>query len=136
MYASAPCHRQIASRLEILGEGRARATLDVIEEHFHAAMAVHGSFYFKLLDDAAFFAANSVVEDVFVVTASFNVQLMRPIQRGTMIAEGQVVRAGKTMIFADSILRDADGKELARGTGVFARSQVRLSDIEGYTGAG
>ena len=37
----------------------------------HAAGAVHGSYYFKVLDDACYFAANSLVSDVFVLTVSF-----------------------------------------------------------------
>jgi acyl-coenzyme A thioesterase PaaI-like protein len=42
-----------------------------------------GSVYFKMLDDAAFFAVNSIVEDVFVYTVSLNVQLLRPVASGT-----------------------------------------------------
>jgi len=32
--------------------------------------------YFKLLDDAVYFAANSVVEDVFLLLSSFNGNLI------------------------------------------------------------
>ncbi len=46
------------------------------------------SVYFKALDDAAFFAANSVVEDVFVLTTNFNIQLLRTVTEGTLIATG------------------------------------------------
>ena len=35
---------------------------------FHAAGAGHGTIYFKMLDDAAFYAANSMVEEQFVLT--------------------------------------------------------------------
>jgi acyl-coenzyme A thioesterase PaaI-like protein len=41
----------------------------VVLPHHHSIHAVHGSVYFKALDDAAFFAVNSLVEDVFVLTA-------------------------------------------------------------------
>lgn len=132
MYAAAPCHHQVAPDLRIVDEGKTRVELEAVESLHHAAGAVHGSYYFKLLDDAAFFAANSVVPDVFVLTASFNIQLLRPVAAGPMIAEGHVVRAGKQMIFADSILRNADGVELARGTGVFARSRVELATVPSY----
>ena len=132
MYAAAPCHHQVAPRLEIVEEGRTHVELEAVESLHHAAGAVHGSYYFKLLDDAAFFAANSVVKDVFVLTASFNIQLLRPVVAGPMIARGHVVRAGKQMIFADAVLQNAEGVELARGSGVFARSRVALATVESY----
>ena len=47
--------------------------------------------YRKLLDDATFFAASSLVDDVFVLTASFNIYFLRPISAGTMTARGTIV---------------------------------------------
>ncbi len=132
MYAAAPCNRGAGPVLEITGAGRAAVTLDVSRDLFHAAQAVHGSWYFRLLDDAAFFAANSLVDDVFVLTASFNVQLLRPISAGKMRAEGEVVRAGKNMSFSEAVLYDGYGEQLARGSGVFARSRVELGGIDSY----
>ena len=48
--------------------------LTISDKYFHALNAIHGTVYFKLLYDAAFFAANSVVKDVFVLTSSFNLE--------------------------------------------------------------
>jgi uncharacterized protein (TIGR00369 family) len=105
----------------------------VIEEKFfHAAGAVHGSVYFKAMDDAAFFAANSVVEDVFVLTTSFNIQLLRPVTEGTFIAKGTLVSATRNLLIADAELRDDRDRLLGRGTGTFMRSQMLLEDTPGY----
>lgn len=131
MYLNAPCNRPLGLAMHI-EEGRATVSLDVVPAYHHAANALHGSYYFKLLDDAAFFAANSLEPDVFVLTTSFNVHLLSPVVEGRIEAKGHVVRAGRQLIFADSILRDADGNELARGTGVFARSRQALSPEIGY----
>jgi acyl-coenzyme A thioesterase PaaI-like protein len=65
--------------------------IPVRPEFFHAAHAVHGSVYFKALDDAAFFAVNSLVTDVFVLTASYNLYLTRPVTEGALRAVGRVV---------------------------------------------
>ena len=65
MYLGAPINRYFAPRIEI-SEGQAIVTLPVRDDFHHAAFAVHGAVYFKVLDDAAFFAVNSVVDDVFV----------------------------------------------------------------------
>ena len=55
-----------------VGEERASITLEVSSKYFHAAGAMHGSVYFKLLDDAAFFAAQSLVDDVFILTTTLS----------------------------------------------------------------
>ncbi len=52
LYAAAPTnvyYRPIIS----VGAGVAEIQIDVRADFFHAAAAVHGSVYFKLLDDAA-----------------------------------------------------------------------------------
>ena len=40
---------------------KSEISLNITEKYFHALGAIHGSVYFKLLDDAAFFAASSVL---------------------------------------------------------------------------
>jgi acyl-coenzyme A thioesterase PaaI-like protein len=59
--------------------GEAVITLPVRSDLFHAAGALHGALYFLALDNAAFFAVNSLVEDVFVLTTSFTTYLTRPV---------------------------------------------------------
>jgi uncharacterized protein (TIGR00369 family) len=120
LYAQAPCNQHFEPVLEV-AEGRAIVRVPITGALFHAMHAVHGSYYFKALDDAAFFAVNSVVTDVFVLTVSFSVQFLRPASSGTLVAEGRLVKKG-TLLFADAVLRDDAGRELALGTGVFARS--------------
>lgn len=120
-YHTAPCHSSMRPELAV-GDGRATVRLEIRPDMFHAMNAVHGAFYFKLLDDAAFFAANSVVTDTFVLTVSFNVQFLRPIAAGVLLAEG-CLRKNGNLLFADSVLTDGAGSELARGAGVFARSR-------------
>jgi uncharacterized protein (TIGR00369 family) len=101
-------------------------------EFFHAADAVHGSVYFKLLDDAAFFAVNSLIEDYFALTASFTTYLLRPISEGTMKATGKVVYAAARSFIAESLVVDGGGKEIARGSGNFVVSKIKLAADMGY----
>jgi len=81
MYLKAPINAYFRPSIHIR-DGEADIVIPVQPEFFHAAHAVHGSVYFKAMDDAAFFAVNSIVEDVFVLTASFNLHLLRPISAG------------------------------------------------------
>ena len=130
-YLSAPTNDYYRPRLAI-EEGRTTLEVDARDELFHSAGAVHGSHYFKLLDDSAFFAVNSLVRDVFVLTVTFTVNLMRPVSSGVLTAEGQVVNKSRRLFWAESVLRDEAGRQLARGSGTFVRSQIPLDPQIGY----
>jgi uncharacterized protein (TIGR00369 family) len=132
MYLAAPINRLLYKPTIAIGEATCEITCEARPEFHHAASGLHGSVYFKMLDDAAFFALASVVEDVFVLTASFHVTLLRPIALGTIRAVGRVVRASSTVSVAEATLFDPDGKEAARGIGDFARSRVALDAKLGY----
>lgn len=131
MYVAARCNRYYAPRI-VIGEGVCDVVIPVQEEFFHSAGAVHGSVYFKALDDAAFFAANSLVEGVLVLTATFHVSFLRPISRGELRAQGTVMHAADRLLFAESVVSDSEGRAIGRGTGTFARSRIALTPELGY----
>jgi uncharacterized protein (TIGR00369 family) len=131
MYLSAPVNAHYQPKILISG-GMAEVTIAVRPEYFHAAGAVHGAVYFKLLDDAAFFAANSLVDDVFLLTVSFNIYLTRPISEGQMTSVGRVVHRSRRLFIAEAVLLDSAGREIGRGSGTFMRSHVALSTVPGY----
>lgn len=132
MYYAAPCNKVLPGLSMTIGEGTATVGFDAALEHQHSAGGMHGSYYFKLMDDACFFACNSIVMDVFVLTASFHVELFRPLATGRVKAEGRVTKPGRALLFAESILYGPDGKELGRGTGTFARSPIALASVTSY----
>lgn len=135
LYADAPINQFFDSALEIVqpGESRIRFTLD--DRHFHAAGAVHGASYFKMLDDAAFYAANSLVTDRFLLTTAFNLLFTRPLGVGPVIAEGRWISGRRRVLVADARLVDGEGEEVARGTGTFMRSRIPLATLPGYRAA-
>jgi uncharacterized protein (TIGR00369 family) len=135
LYASAPINQLFTSTLEIVGDGRARISFEVDERHYHAAGAAHGTIYFKMLDDAAFYAANTLVTDRFLLTTSFNLHFTRPVRKGKVTAEGSWVSGRRRVLVAESRLIDADGEEIGRGTGTFQRSRMALSGLGGYAQA-
>ncbi len=113
-------------------KGEACITMPVKEKLFHAAGAMHGALYFLALDNAAFFAANSLVEDVFVLTTSFTTYITRPVSRGIVKSIGKVVNQNRSQFICESILYNANETEIARATGIFVRSKILLSDKIGY----
>ena len=132
LYTSAPVNAKFASALHIPGEGRSRLTFTVTPEDYHAAGAAHGTIYFKMLDDAAFYAANTLATDRFLLTTSFNLHFTKPVRSGTIIAEGRWVSGRRRVFVAEARLVDAEGEEIGRGTGTFMRSRIALSSLPGY----
>jgi len=132
LYASAPVNGLFRSSLEIVGEGHARIRFEIEPGLFHAAGAAHGTVFFKMLDDAAFYAANTMITDRFLLTSAFNLHLTKPLRGGTAIAEGRWISGRRRVLVAESRLIDADGEEAARGTGTFVRSRIALSSLAGY----
>ena len=115
-----------------VSDGFAQVEIKSDPKYFHSANAVHGSVYFKLLDDAAFFAVNSLVTDFFVLTSSFNLYFMRPVVYGQLRAEGKVVSQGRKSFIAEAVLYNEQNKEIARGSGNFVKSTTPLDEHVGY----
>jgi len=131
MYLSAPLNDFYEPTI-VIERARATITIDVLKALFHAAGAVHGSVYFKMLDDAAWFAVNSLLTDVFVLTTSFTTYLTRPVASGTIRSIGEVVNEGRTQWIAQAVAFDGEDREIARGSGTFVKSRNPLAPDIGY----
>ncbi|HEX6737567.1 MAG TPA: hotdog domain-containing protein, partial [Vicinamibacteria bacterium] len=80
----------------------------------------------------AFFAANSRVPEVLVLTVSFTVHFVRPVQEGELRAVGRLRHQGGRLLLAEAELLDAAGALLGQGSGLFSRSQIPLEPGIGY----
>ena len=132
LYASAPVNQLFESTLILPEAGKSEIQFTVGNEAFHAAGAAHGTLYFKMLDDAAFYAANGFVSDRFLLTTAFNLHFTKPMRSGEARAEGRWISGKRRVFVAEARIVDADGEECARGTGTFMRSHIALSGLDGY----
>lgn len=133
MFNSAKLNTEIycGSQLKIQHR-KATISFTISDKFFHSLNAMHGSVYFKMLDDAAFFAVSSIVEDVFVLTTNFNTNLIKPVSEGELTAIGEVRFSSRNLFIAEATLYNEAGKEVAFGTGHFAKSKVPLHPDIGY----
>ena len=131
LYANAPVSQWYGTTIAI-ADGQAEVRLAIRPEFYHAAHAVHGSVYFRALDDAAFFAVNSRVRDVLVLTVSFTVHFARPVTDGEVRAVGRLLHGSRRLFLAEADLFDSGGRLLGRGSGVFTRSGIPLDASIGY----
>lgn len=130
MYHTAPVNLEFKPRLHV-SEKRAEIEMDVDPRYFHAANALHGAVYFKMLDDASFFAANSIVDDVFVLTSGFQLHFFRPVTKGTLHSIGELEFASSNLFVCKARLY-VEEQEVAYGTGSFMKSRQPLTEDIGY----
>jgi acyl-coenzyme A thioesterase PaaI-like protein len=97
-----------------------------------AAGAVHGTAYFKILDDAAFYSANGLVTDRFLLTSALNLCLMRLLNEGGVVVEGRWIGGRGRVFVAEPRPFDAQGEEVARGMGTIMRLQNSLFTLPRY----
>jgi uncharacterized protein (TIGR00369 family) len=132
LYQSAPINRLFNSDLKIVAPGQSALRFSVDEASFHAAAAAHGTLYFKMMDDAAFYAANSLISDRFLLTTAFNLHFTKPMRTGDATAEGRWISGKRRVFVAEARIVDSEGEECARGTGTFLRSHIALTSLPGY----
>ena len=131
MMHSASIVKLTGARVSI-SKGQAEIIIPVSDQFFHAAGALHGCIYFMAMDNAAFFAVNSLVENAFVLTTSFTVYFTRPVSDGEIKAVGRVVSRHPRQYIGESVLYNSKGKEIGRGSGTFVKSRQRLTEDIGY----
>jgi uncharacterized protein (TIGR00369 family) len=131
MYQAAPINKFYSPKM-LVTKGAAKIEIELSEKYHHAAGAVHGSVYFKMLDDAAYFAANSLEQKYFVLTTSFTTYMTRPVVTGKLKAIGKVVNKNSSQFIAESVVYDSNDKEIGRGNGLFVRSKMLLINAAGY----
>ncbi len=132
MYLGANIQKKFPGIQLEIQDNKASVTLDVDESYHHAGGYLHGAIYFRILDDACYFAFMSNEEEYFYVTRSFNIEYLRPYQKGRIIARSTQIRQVGDDYHVDGIVYSEEGKELAKGTGIFAKSRMKLDPKMGY----
>lgn len=132
MFHLAPIQELLSGAEMNVEKEKATYKLNISEAYFHAANALHGAVYFKLLDDSAYFAAASIEETYFLLTKSYTIHFRRPVEVDKLIAIGEVVSQQDGEIICRSHITNLAGKLVAEGEGVFVRSKKLLAEQPGY----
>ena len=118
MYLRAPINEIYPPQIEV-SEREATISIEVKPEYFHVMGAMHGSVYFKLLDDSAAFAVASINDQYPMVTVTFSIELSKPVSKGRVKATGRVVKVDGAKVYVESVMYDEEGSEIAKGNGMF-----------------
>ena len=111
LLTQAPYFSLLGMRFEAMEPGYCRLTLPLsYARHGNAFGSIHGGAYSSLIDTAAYW------EDQGYTSLDLSVTNLGMAQAGTLVAEGRVIRAGRSICLAEATVKTAEGKLLAHGT--------------------
>jgi uncharacterized protein (TIGR00369 family) len=118
-FANIPFTRLLGVRREFSEGGRARMVLDPGPDFGNAVGAVHGGVVLTLLDVAMASAAVSQRDfECTAVTLNISSSFIEP-GRGTLAAEGEVLRHDRDIAFCRATVTDQGGRLVAHAIGSF-----------------
>lgn len=106
----------------------ARVHLEAGDQHMNRHGVLHGGIAATLLDNASGMTASMRVDPAKltpVQTMSLTVDYLAPGGPGPLIAVGLLRGGGRKVQFVDAELRDADGRLIAKSSGVFKATVSR-----------
>jgi len=105
--------------------GKASASLEVREDHFHPGGIVHGGVAFGLADSAMAHAIIPTLEDgQQCSTIELKISFLSAVTQGTMTCDAWIVKRGRSVAFVEAEVRN-DDKPVARASASFAISGPR-----------
>ncbi len=100
-----------------LEPGRSVLKMEVQEKHLQPYGMVHGGVYSSMIDAACFWAGYTEIEEPLgLTTVEMKLNYLAPASNGIFIAEGKVIKTGKTLCLSEATIADQAGRLLAHGT--------------------
>jgi uncharacterized protein (TIGR00369 family) len=105
--------------------GRTRLRVRLEDHHMNQMAIAHGGLTLTLLDVTLGTAARSIMESA-VMTLDMQTQFISP-GRGTLLSEGRVLKAARSVVFVEADVHDEAGTLVAKATGIFKPARPRVA---------
>lgn len=117
---SFPLQEVLGITIDVAAPGRVRATAEATVSTLNPNGVVHGAVLFAMADTAMGAATMSII-DIGMACASIEVHMrfLRPVVKGSIIAEAEVLRAGQRVVHLEARVSDESGRPVALATGSF-----------------
>ena len=111
-------------QVEKNARGNVEVALDLRPELMNNHGATHGGVIMTLLDVCMAIAARTSVDNQYsVMTVDMSLTFLRPAP-GRVVAEGRVLRGGRSLFFCEGEARDENGELVAKSLGTFKLRRV------------
>lgn len=105
--------RTLGARLESCEPGIARIGCEVTEGLKQQHGYAHAGVLASLADSACGYAALSMMPDGSeVVSVEFKINMLRPCTAKEIVAEGRVLKNGRSIVVCEGVVRDRSGEVL------------------------
>jgi uncharacterized protein (TIGR00369 family) len=112
-----PVAKLIGFDLTEVEPGRAIFEMDAGPQHASPLGSVHGGIICDLVDGAMGVAHASQLEDgETFTTLELKINFMKPVWKGHLVAEGKVIKAGRTIGLVEGRVTDESGSLVAYAT--------------------
>lgn len=119
IYDSSPFNKFLGIKLEKFEEGSVIYSLKITPSHLNVNQSVHGGVYFSILDSVMGATIRTVIKKP-IVTVNMSINYFAPVTNGeTMVASGKVIQRGNSIITAEGVIEDSNGKLLGKSIGTF-----------------
>jgi uncharacterized protein (TIGR00369 family) len=108
-------------------DGRTRLRLALKPEHSNHLGIAHGGLLCTLLDIAMGTVARCTLGQP-VMTLDMQTSFLAP-GRGVLLAEGRILRAGRSILFCEAEIRTEAGDLVAKSSGVFKATKMREGSV-------
>jgi uncharacterized protein (TIGR00369 family) len=117
--------RFMGMTLDELKNGYARFSLRITQDFMQGDGVMQGGLIVAMADEAMAHAIMTVLKpNENIVTVELKNNFIAPAIRGTLSAEATVFRKGRSLVIADCMVTDDNGKALSRATSTFLIRQV------------
>ncbi len=111
----APVHGLIGMELSSVGSGIAGFTMTLDERHHNPMGSVHGGILADLADAAMGTAViTTLTESETFTTLEVKINFIRPVFRGLVRCQAQVVNRGRNIAYCEADITNEDGKLVAK----------------------
>ena len=108
------------------GGGRARARMEVRQEHLNSAGTAHGGAIFSLAD--AVFAAASNSHGTLALAINVTISFFKSVSKGALVAEGREISLNPRLATYLIEVKDAEGNPVALFQGMVYRKKDSIKD--------
>ena len=115
-----PFADHLGLELEEYGSGHSRLAVTLTQELLNSWRVAHGGVVMTLLDIALSMAGRSTdPKATGAATVDLSLSFLAPGRGERLVAEGRVLRAGRTLAFCEGEVVGGDGELVAKGMGTF-----------------
>ena len=107
-----------------LGNGKAKFEVDVRKE-LTQSFSVHGGVFASMIDSACAIATISEAPNVFPSTINLQVSYLKPVTKGPLTCQAEVVKNGKNISFCEAKVWNDKRELVATGTSQLMKVEIK-----------